>query len=220
MSYTVNPYLVDLAQLRAVYGCRDVALLTTLEHENATALRRDETPALVWAMRAGVPPAQEVRPPPTPTLRQALREIIAGTVPPIEDGGHYWYAYELLCAHFGDRLPNDQFEAITARGLGVLDEIAIVRYVASSSRQPLPFPLPPPGEFPVITYLMREEVAATLAQVPVVELFTPYEDDWEAWDGRMRRAWEEEWPKRLLIQYRQWLEEATRVGKDVVAFSY
>ena len=28
MRYTVNPYLVDLAQLQAVYGCRDAALRT------------------------------------------------------------------------------------------------------------------------------------------------------------------------------------------------
>jgi hypothetical protein len=98
MSYTVYPYLVDLAQLRTLYGCRDSVLLAAVEEENAEQLREDEMGDL-WGGPECVP---------TPTLRVALHEVIAGTVPPVDDVWQYWYAYELLCRRFGTPLPNDQ----------------------------------------------------------------------------------------------------------------
>jgi len=221
MSYTVYSYLVDLPRLRALYGSHDDALLTAVEAENADVLREDETPVVATVMREGLPPTREVQPLPTPTLRAALREILAGTVLPVENGDQYWYAVELLCAHVGVRLPNEQFEAINGRRLGILEELDGLQDLALQSRQPLPLPLPAPADFPAVTYVHRGEARAILTRLPAVHLSLPYDDaGMEEWDDATLEAWEREWPKRLQVQYRLWLEEATRAGRDLIAFLY
>lgn len=215
---------MDLAQLRAVYACHDTALLTALEEENADLLSQDdeendesvledEVPEAGWSVAIG-----DLGQSSAPTLRQALGEIIEGTVPAVENGWQYWYAYQLLCGHFGTPLPNDQFDGIRGSALAVLEELDGLHDLALISRRPMPFALPPPADFPAVTYLTRDEIAATLARLLPVILSAPYEDQWEDWDTQTRDAWIQEGVKRMQIQYRGWLEDAMRERRDLVAF--
>lgn len=202
MSYTVAPYLVDLARLQAVYGSRDAGLLATLERENAGRLRRDEATVPVWVMRLGQPPRQEMEGPPVLTLRQALRDLIAGTITHPEQGWQYIYAAEALCAHLGTRLANDHVEALSGHGIGVIAEIGRLRDLNEGPRIPLPVPLP--VSFPTITYITAEEATAQLSQGDVVDL--PGED--------------QQWVRDVQQQYRSWLQAATQANKAVIAFLY
>jgi hypothetical protein len=221
VSYTVYPYLVDLADLRALYGCRDAHLLAALEVEYAANIEEDETPTTALVSRAGGPLTEEVIPPPVPTLRQALRDIIAGAIPPADKGWQYWYALDLLCTHVGQRLPNDQFAGIRSAALDVLLQFDGLDHLALTSRHPFPFPLPPADDFPAVTYLTPTEAATILARLPIVYLVAPFDDaDWASWDEQLKRTWQEEELKRMQVQYRQWLDLAVRRDRDMVAFLY
>lgn len=206
MGAIVSAYLVDLNQLRAVYGSRDTALLRDVETRFANELAEWEATA------SSVKPASS-----RPTVREALREIVEGEIPTEGDGSPYGYALDLLCQYLGTSLPNEELGDLQSEGIAALESVERLHDLSDGWRPPLP--LPYPRDVLGITYITVEEARAALDRLPPVELSLPVEPD-DAWDDDTLDRWEEEWPLRLQKQYRAWMEEAVRTDKDIVLTLY
>ena len=206
MSLTVNAYLVELFELQTLYASRNVTVLRNIEHSFETILHEDETALTVEGEISHVP-----------TLRQALRAIIAGEIPAKSDGSRYGYALELVCQYLGQALPNEHFTGF--QGMSVLKGFPGLMELVGGWKPPIP--IPRPKDAFSMTYVTKKDAAVYLAQTPKVELFAPYNPQgWHTWDLQTQVAYSEEWEKRLHKQYRDWLEEAVRSAQDIVATLY
>lgn len=126
MSYTLRPYLVDLARLWAIAGSGNAALLAELRQKYADRLR----------FKSGVEPSP---------VADALGRIIDGR---IEDdtrfAPRYAAALELLCDHFGEQLDNEMYQDTHG---GYTEEVAAVEELLNTGP---PLPIPYTGDFPVV----------------------------------------------------------------------
>ncbi len=215
MGLSVLPYLIDLHQLQAVYGSKDLALLRA---EMAFADRIAEDQARYEAVTGRLGEANHAEHEPRqPALHHALQSVVEGVIRPDIDGWRYGYALELLCAYLGTLLPWEHFDNFSM----FPDEFTSG---AELDVWRPPLPIPQRYDSPSITYLTNAEAAAKLAGLSPVDLVAPYEwpsrEEWASWDWQTIEVWEKEWGKRLQRQYRSWLEEAVRTGKGIVTFMY
>lgn len=190
MSYSVYPYVVDLSELYAAFGSRDAELATTL-----VEVWDEEVRDNAWDFSRAI----EVG---APTLAQALQDLVDGSVTQPDAAWQYGYALELLCRHFGQRLPNPAFEELRPYAIGYFDAIDGLRPLNLGSRMPLP--IPTPEDFPAVSYLTADEVIVALT---TEQSFS---------DGIEDAAWKAE----AGGEYRRWLEAAAAARKALVFFLY
>ncbi len=192
MSYVVYPYLVDLPQLRKVYGSNDMDMVTETERHFTTYIDSFDDAY----------PDQGVEG--APTLIDALRGIVSGQVrhvEHVEDVELYGYALQLLCMHLGVLLPNNEWDSLTARGLDIVARIDGLKELNYATNPPIP--LPQWTDFPGVTYITSQD-AVELVQFRPIDEFGSDRD----------RVWLE----RAQEQYRSWLHESIRTQKAIVAF--
>ena len=182
MGYSTVVYAIDIDRLRNVFGSDDQELLQTVEKKYDKALRRsDET--FQSRIRDGAP-----------TRREALRQIVAGTISGSDSAAfQYGYALELLCKHLGRVLDNDDLIAF-------ISDLEIPTSLIESGP---PIPIPKSADFPSIGYLTAEQVR---------EEYAPLKDqDLSHEDEEIEEAREE---------FLSYLRRARKNGLGIVSFAY
>jgi hypothetical protein len=199
MSYTIFPYLVDLDQLRAIYGSNNMALLGELDTAFADRFEEDEGSSVVLDFGSLGSGNEWVRVPNEsleeglPRLRQALRELITGEIQS-EDGVKHMQALELRCEHLGIALPNDHFVGLNSRAFGILEQISGINELIDSYNSPMP--IPPTWGVVSMWNLTAKEAARRLAQFDIVTFPAVTIDP--------------EWIIVMQEQYRFWLQESVK----------
>jgi hypothetical protein len=182
MGYTTVAYGVDLGRLAQVGGSRDVELLADCERE--------------FAYRLAIANHKNAELSDLPIkLRNALHEIVTGTLTHYSDDGaaQYVYAYQLLCEHFGR--PLDGREHIK-----FLEDL---QWNTNVLKFRTPLALPETLPLPATGYLTPEEVRAEY-------------DSFKDYDGEEDDAWLAEAREEFIW----WLKQCADKGDSLVVFTY
>ncbi len=197
MGYIVIPIAVDLDEVKNAIGSKDQALLATLKEVCASNLDQiDEL--LENALDEDAEPL---------SADDVLRHLIMGEPYREEAGFAYGYCFEILCQHFGDRLPNGEWSAMRSAWFDTVQAALETAGVSGKTfsvttlvyRGP-PVEMPEIDDFPGIGYLTKAEVkkfrdvlaAADLSKVENQEAVSSIE------------------------QIRSWLDECARSRRDLV----
>src|SRR3954451_16607494 len=97
MSYGITPIAVPLAEVERAFGSRDTTLASAIREEFAYRFEQD---------RCDEDDEDE------PTLTDALDEVSEGKPLRGRYAHKYCYALEMLCWHFGERLPDRCFSGM------------------------------------------------------------------------------------------------------------
>lgn len=200
MSYGITPIAVDLAEVRRAIGSEDEALLGELVAEFEDRL------AEIEAMSDPDAKGQV-------TTVGALGHLIRGEGPDMSWWVRfkYGYALEMICLHFGEELPNEEWldmrwewaervdEALGRAGVPA-DRFRMVFFLMTRG---LPVDAPPTDDLPAFGHLLRDEMPAAR----------------EALDGADRAALDRE-EAAAIDQVRRWLESCMAAGRDLVCFYY
>lgn len=191
MGYVLKPYAVDVDALVAKHGCKDDQFLRAVERQFAGPLSTDECKLA----------SERKQCPGRPSLRDALRRLVAGETQQASEGERLWYqpyygyALELLCRVIGRALYNSEFESIH---LSFLEKLKVMGPLLNAP--PLP-PVKDPRDFPFVHHLTAEQVSREDKRL----------DSNRAWSADpMIRAAED--------QYRSWISAAAKAGQGLVAF--
>jgi hypothetical protein len=128
MSYSLVPYMIDLAKLRAAIGSKDAKLIESIRKKNPEKFDSDEYDDL--------------------TLGQALTQLVMGEKLGKKATHRYGYALEKLAEHLGKRLPLDFWSGV--RWAAMVDS-----GVAPIMRGGPPVELPKIPDFPGIGFFER-----------------------------------------------------------------
>jgi hypothetical protein len=209
VSYSLNPYLVDLDALARAVGSKDESIIAAVTARDPEAFAEDDGDD------------EEI------SLGRALRDLVMGN-PPVEESAHqYGYALEQLCDHLGKRLDGEdvwegiRWEVLEATGMEEIME-----------RKP-PVPLPKTDDFPAIGHLTAAEIAEMTARLSQGPLTTA------APSGRKRKPTPRAWLtnrilraithrqalsdadlRELLDEFANWLREAAARKQGLVFFYY
>jgi len=176
MSVGTIAYAVDLDRLRAAFGSNDPGLLAALTERFDDHIRDTE----------------EFSAEGHPWFRDALADLIAGTIRHPERSAFHAWAAELLCLHLGATLDD--------KGLvGALDGLGLDHNLATSGP---PLPIPPRDEPPRLGHLTAAEVAEAACRL---DPDTPEADDAR---GKARAA------------VRSWLRQAAARGQALVTVTH
>lgn len=206
MSYAVTAIAVDLDRVRAALGSKDKTLLAHLRETSADDLEQVDD---MLADHTDSSEDENGDPLPPLTTADVLRHFVMGE--PYRDGDGtgfaYGYCFEALCKHFGDRLDNDHWSGMRDAWFDAVQEAlghAGVSEKQFSIRQLVnrgaPVELPEIDDFPGIGYLTKAEIAGARDVLARADL-TKVEN------GEAVEAIE---------QVREWLEECTASGRDLV----
>ena len=198
MHHGLVPYLVPLDSVRAFWGCHQPALVARVRDRFRSEIQDNEV-VVRQEIAAGAP-----------TLDRALEELSAGTAAATAHGGQYASAIELLCAHYGELLPNDHVYPIDRAWLRKeLDPILQrwnIAHLVGSDRMiggNWPLPIPAPRDLPLGGTLELDAIlhaAHTMRTTPPPEL-----------RGNAIP---------VIGQIRQWLETAVARQLSIVFFYY
>lgn len=193
MGAGIWPYCIDLEELRALYGSRDMTVLERIESLDYLDDNWDE-------------PDEDG----APTTRTATTAILNGglSAKPSPHAHCYRNALEWICRLLNDEPPNwDQFEKFT-------DSKSVDRVLAKMGLRPecclttmwdrgapVPIPVPDDTTDEGIGYLTQEEVREAWSVLKTPNLLGV--------DGQNAR--------RVMI-YRSWLEKADSVNRGLVGF--
>jgi len=143
VSYTLTPYLLDLARLRALVGSKDLSTIRAIRKNDPKRFDEEDDDS------DGV------------SLGQAVTNLIMGA-PPGKAGAHqYGYALEAIADHVGKRLEIDVWGGARGSALEALSLRQVFKRGA-------PVKLPKYGDFPAFAYLTRAEIVELLPRVPTL----------------------------------------------------
>jgi hypothetical protein len=131
MSYSLVPYIVDLAKLRAAIGSKDAKLIETI---------RKKDPEKFDSGKDGL------------TLGEALSQLVMGEKLGKKAAHQYGYALETLAKHLGKPLPLDLWCGVRWEAM---EDSGVARIMESGS----PVKLPKIPDFPGIGFLERNKIA-------------------------------------------------------------
>ncbi len=198
MHHGLVPYLVPLDSVKAFWGCHQPAMVARIAERFRQEMQDNEV-VHRQEIAAGAP-----------TLAAALEELSSGQASAVGHGFQYASALELLCAHYGELLPNDPVYPIERtwlkRELDPIFQRWNIAHLISAERMiggawPLPIPspqdLPAGGTIELSTIL---EIVAVMRNTPPPEL-----------RGNAIP---------VIGQMRQWLETASARQLSIVFFYY
>lgn len=137
MSYTLQPYMVDLARLRATIGSKDARLIESIYKTDPEKFDYDGYDL---------------------TLRQALTQIVMGEKLGAEATHQYGYALKELAKHLGKPLPLDLW-------CGVRWEAMEDSGIAMVMKSGPPVELPAIPDVPCIGFLERDKIADMITRM-------------------------------------------------------
>jgi hypothetical protein len=152
MSYSVTPYVVDLADLNRRIAARDVTLLDGIESEaqDLDDDLDDETPSTV----------------------EHGRRIVLGQAENEGSNAKYGYALMLICARMGTWQQNDEWAAIAGLGkwLETIDEALAKAGCQVSIGTDIihtgpPITIPWPDDFPTIGHVLPGRISTLLGEL-------------------------------------------------------
>jgi hypothetical protein len=141
-------FAVDLDQLRAVFGSKDLELISSIESKYNKYIAEYE-----GHFAEG-----------EPWIRDALKDIVAGKIQRPERAMFYVWATELLCHHLGRELELGD--------VGWLDDLEIGTGLEDSGP---PLPIPRHKDTPLLGFLTAEEVVEQYERLMNEDL--SHEDD-------------------------------------------
>jgi hypothetical protein len=189
MSYTVNPYLIDIEELRRIYGSHDEDLVRQIEENFVEDIHFYNEEAI------------DIFGETTVTINQALRELVDGRCRQ-NDVWQYGCALEFVCRHIGKPLPNNQFDNLHGRGLLILSFIKIIDELVFKSKSPVPIPLLEKNGIQHVGHITYEAAHKQFSQKK--PLFLPDEDDI--------------WKLNLQEQFYSWIEIAVQMKRGIITF--
>lgn len=194
MSYPYSAIAIDLKKLTAAVGSKDKKLEAALLKK----FKSDITENAEWF-------ADEIAKG-APTLDRAISEIIAGTMPKkSKHGFQYGYALEKLVLHFGKRIDEDEL------GLGA-DE-AIEKALKKAKQPPFeklvknlvyPIAMPKPADFPDISTMTAQDVAAFAKALDAIKPHIEDDDD----------------AQEVADAFRSWCTKAQKTKSALMLFAY
>jgi hypothetical protein len=210
MGYSVEAYLVDLDQLRQVYGSHDLQLVRGIERQLADELLRlnDFIAETNYGLEEDHDPNHDGELILCPNVNASLRAYVAGTIllPAEYSFSSYRFALKLFCGYLGTAMPDDMFQMLRPFGVGFIEhDVPAIADVVF--RSPPLGPVPFPDEWRRdwhIGHISWERAAEQLRHWQTIIV----SDDPE------NRAWEQ----GVCDQYRGWLEEAVQQHKGIVTF--
>jgi hypothetical protein len=190
MSYTVNPYLVDLDRLRNIYGSGDELIAIDIEKSLVKEIENFNE----WI--------DEGWPEGTPKIDEVLRANIKGLFPWAYGKAPYKGALELLCIYVGIRLPNDEFEGIHISGLKSIKGYSYFEKLVFSSPSPVAFPGSEQDNMYRVGHITFQEAQQMLADLPPVNILDI----------------ETDWFELAYAQFYSWLEASFQYRQGIVTF--
>jgi hypothetical protein len=188
MSRSYRPYLVDESTVRIFIGSKDETLALDLNDRYGEWFDRGE---------------QE-----SPSLRQAMFEVLHGEIGDQTDSAQHWLAVEILCAHLGRRLPADGWQECPLRWEQqverALADVGLEKYLSIEKFMMVTpsFGLPASKRYPKVGFLERGRIGSIRQQIPEFDLRPVPEDSAKA-------------IRSMIV----WLAEAARNAKDLVIFA-
>lgn len=166
MPYTFRPFAIKLEEFKKVRGSGDEALVDAVATSDDVP-DDDDDPDDYEVLDDD---EEEEESESLPTSREALRHIVMGE--PYARGIGFKYAYMALeiCAHLGEKLPNDLWGQTRAEFVEAFDRFlnklgvpkSVLRLETHFWSRPDPIELPPRSDFPSIGHLTLKECRATL----------------------------------------------------------
>lgn len=135
MSYSLVPYVIDLAQLRAAIGSRNQSLIAAIVEKH---------------------PRQFESPDSELPLEQALTQLVMGEELGETATHQYGYALELLADQLGQKLPFDLWSGIR---WDAMEDSGVASIMDSGP----PVSLPAISDFPNIGYIEQDKIAQMVA---------------------------------------------------------
>lgn len=126
MSYTLVPYMIDLAKLRATIGSKDAGLIKSIAKKDPKIFAADNYEPV--------------------TVGQACEHLVMGGKLVKKAGHQYGYALAKLAEHVGKRLSIDMWSGV---GWAAMEDSGVARIMESGP----PVKLPKINDFPVIGFL-------------------------------------------------------------------
>ena len=172
MGYSFSVYAVDLDKLTAVAGKNDRKLLAAVLKKQAEEIA-DNDESFEEEIAKG-----------TPSLAVALQQIIEGKIKaPKGSGYQYGYALEVLCAHLGERIEEEDLSWFHEFIDGYLKKVKSRSSMKLLGEDKLPIRIPKPDDFPGIGSITLEQViAATPFFTAAAKLATDDDDATEVFD--------------------------------------
>lgn len=198
MGMALHVYAVDLEQLRRVFGSRDETIRAQVEAKYKDELDDDEDPH-----------NRDELPPGTPTMRQALAEILDKDLNYLRGvwAASYTEVLELVCAVIGETIHENlgDWHPYLSRAGYVLEERGIAKLASFKKliNGPDAFGLvgTPVGDFPAFGFVELADIRAALEKMRPLDVM----------------GLEKEVAVYLVIFY-GWLEKAEKSGKSLVGF--
>lgn len=161
MSYILTAYILDIDQLKSVFGSNDQKLLNAIR-ENQVERLEELDECFEDEIEEGAP-----------TTFAAIEQIVAGVITNSDDAAfQYGYAIEFICQELGERVLTDD--------LGIL---SVLKLNTKLSQPRLPLPIPQPEDFPEISFLTAYEVTTEHSR------FTEEKSTWP--QNKLRKSREE-----------------------------
>jgi hypothetical protein len=163
VGYAPTAYVVDLAALRAMFGCHDPKLAGKIVKKHAADVA-DKDAWFADDIANGAP-----------DVATALAEIIAGKCTKKQHGFQYAYALELACKHLGTSLYAadwinagflDALQAALPKG--AVKKLLTANHVTENPRPVVRIPLP--KDFPGMGYFESAQCKEALAVLKAVKL--------------------------------------------------
>jgi hypothetical protein len=198
MSYAIHPIAVSLLTVQKSLGSKSAKLSANIRTQHKRRFADDE---------------EELdREEKETSLAEALGHMIDGGKYDERYGHKYGYALEMICEHFGERLPNRCWSATGSDFLEAVDEALQTAGIDNKAfsvyghlcGRGAPLKLPPIGDFPDIGYVRESELAKAL------EALAP---------GKLKTIDDEE-ARASLAEARGWLDHCARGHLDLVCFYY
>ena len=138
MSYSLTPFLLQLAELRRVPGNKNADLLRAAKQSDPARMEYPDDEGL--------------------SLGQALEQIVNGAPLDKRYGYIYGYALEQICRHLGETVDADEIS-----DLHMFPRDEIVPWLESSGP---PIKLPKIDDFPLIGFVEAAKLPPLLADLP------------------------------------------------------
>jgi hypothetical protein len=194
MGYAYSVYGVDLAKLKALWGCKDAKLAAAIKKKHADRID-DNTESF----------EDEIEDEDAPTLGVAIDEIFAGKCKQKDHGFQYGYALELLCHHLGKRIDEESLSYFDdwidpLLGKAKHSEKDTQKLIGANT---FPIKIPEPADFPTIGTLDDAGMKKLDAALDKIE---PLATDDDA--------------KEIIKELRGWTSRARKAKRQIVWFVY
>ena len=157
---------MDLDKLAAAAGKNDRRLLAAMLKKQAEEIA-DNDESFEEEIAKG-----------TPSLPVALEQIVAGTIKaPKGSGFQYGYALEVLCAHLGERIEEEDLSFFHEFIDGYLKKVKSRSSMKLLGEDKLPIRIPKPADFPGIGSITLEQVIEATPFFTVASALAIDDDD-------------------------------------------